>query len=323
MKWTQNLRASGTYRDVVWGNNLYIAVGDGGLISTSSDGKTWNDGISGTKLNLYSVAYGDRFVAVGKDGIILTSKNGTQWNAPKAYIQDGLSFTSIAWNGQLYCAGGIKGKVMTSPDGEKWTPIVTNSGGEFRGMASTPDGFLAAASSGGVGLYEKGKWTTQKISSYNFYGCACDGKQYLVGGKDGSLYRSTNGSKWQQIDTGITSYFMSILAINGEFVACGDGNVPHPAYGKAMSFIGCSKTGEKWVRDLTPDYSTLLGLASNGKNIIAVGARKLIIQAKWEAVTEPNEPPIIISKIKKYRISKNGVPFLTLEGEDIKIEEIQ
>ena len=51
-----------------------MAVGRGGAILTSPDGVTWTQRTSGTSRDLNGVAYGNGlFVAVGDFGIIFTS----------------------------------------------------------------------------------------------------------------------------------------------------------------------------------------------------------------------------------------------------------
>ena len=59
-----------TYYDldaITFGNNTFVAVGETGVVRTSSDdGATWDNGTSGTTRQLYEIAYGDStFVTVG------------------------------------------------------------------------------------------------------------------------------------------------------------------------------------------------------------------------------------------------------------------
>ena len=60
-----------TYYDldaITFGNNTFVAVGERGVVRTSSDdGETWDNGTSGTTRQLYEIAYGDStFVTVGE-----------------------------------------------------------------------------------------------------------------------------------------------------------------------------------------------------------------------------------------------------------------
>ena len=59
---------------MAYGNSLFVAVGDGGVILTSPDGVNWTARVSGTYNSLFGVTYGNgTFVAVGDGGTILTS----------------------------------------------------------------------------------------------------------------------------------------------------------------------------------------------------------------------------------------------------------
>src|SRR5690606_7860488 len=59
---------------VAYGNGLWVAVGDDGMIRTSTNGTSWTQRSSGTSNDLYGVAYGNGlWVAVGIGGTILTS----------------------------------------------------------------------------------------------------------------------------------------------------------------------------------------------------------------------------------------------------------
>jgi uncharacterized membrane protein len=65
---------------VTYGNGLFVAVGDGGVILTSPDGVSWTRRASGTSEWLRGVTYGNGlFVAVGLGGTILTSPDGVSW----------------------------------------------------------------------------------------------------------------------------------------------------------------------------------------------------------------------------------------------------
>jgi uncharacterized repeat protein (TIGR02543 family) len=63
-----------TLNGVTWTGNNYVAVGDGGVILTSSGNSDWKIQYSGTNLPIYGVAWtGSQCVAVGNSGMILTS----------------------------------------------------------------------------------------------------------------------------------------------------------------------------------------------------------------------------------------------------------
>ena len=71
-----------TPRSIAFGAGRYVAVGDGGKVSTSTDGFAWTAGSSGSTANLSAVLFAfDRFVAVGAGGTLLSSADGLAWTA--------------------------------------------------------------------------------------------------------------------------------------------------------------------------------------------------------------------------------------------------
>lgn len=70
-----------TPRAVAYGAGRYVFVGDGGGLSASSDGLTWNTAASGTTADLKAVIFAfNQFVAVGSQGALLTSSDGLAWS---------------------------------------------------------------------------------------------------------------------------------------------------------------------------------------------------------------------------------------------------
>ncbi|MEM9237177.1 MAG: PKD domain-containing protein, partial [Verrucomicrobiota bacterium] len=66
--WTRRHFLAEELRDVAYGGGLYVAVGDGGTIWSSTDGLAWSPESSGTAIDLDGVSYGNGgFVAVGAD----------------------------------------------------------------------------------------------------------------------------------------------------------------------------------------------------------------------------------------------------------------
>ena len=63
---------------------LFVAVGQNGIILTSSDGINWSSILSGVSTTLQSVTYSESlglFVIVGNSGTILTSSDGINWTS--------------------------------------------------------------------------------------------------------------------------------------------------------------------------------------------------------------------------------------------------
>jgi photosystem II stability/assembly factor-like uncharacterized protein len=72
---------------VAWGNQQFVAVGEGGTILTSPDAHTWTQRTSATSEYLYSMIWANQqFVAVGWNGTILTSPDARSWTPQKAHV---------------------------------------------------------------------------------------------------------------------------------------------------------------------------------------------------------------------------------------------
>lgn len=170
-----------TTSDVAWSSSLglWVAVGNGGLLSTSPDGKTWtartaNEGTTG----FFSVGWnGSLFVAVGSatsagsgPAAITTSPDGVTWTARTSNSGNSQALVQVAWDPilALWCAAGSSGGfVVTSPDGTTWTKTVITSATRVSGVASNGAGvFLISGTDGTHNAWTSTSgttWTAQTI----------------------------------------------------------------------------------------------------------------------------------------------------------------
>ncbi len=108
--WTS--RTSGTTQNL-WGfayGGMWVAVGDGGTILTSTNGITWTSRASGVSQNLWGVAYGGMWVAVGDGGTILTSPDGITWTSRASGVSQNLY--GFAYGGGMWVAVGSSGTII-------------------------------------------------------------------------------------------------------------------------------------------------------------------------------------------------------------------
>ena len=132
--WTKQVIADPyAINDVIWsaGHNMFIAVGNSGMISTSPDGVTWTSQTSGIAAeSIVGVASdGAMLVAVAPSWtptgtIIVTSSDGITWSTLSTTGNAGMQ--SIIWDGVQFVAAGSSGQLMLSPDGINWTLKYTN-----------------------------------------------------------------------------------------------------------------------------------------------------------------------------------------------------
>jgi hypothetical protein len=106
---------------VLLAGSTYIAVGNNGTITTTTDPSAWNTIVTtGTTRNLNSICYtGTMFVAVGDNGTILTSTDTTTWTIRTSGITT--SLRSIIYTGSTYIAVGDLNTILVSSDAVTWT----------------------------------------------------------------------------------------------------------------------------------------------------------------------------------------------------------
>jgi len=110
--WTGNTANGVTFNKVIYTghNNLFVAIGNSGHISTSADGRAWASaaGLPAGIGDLRDIIYtGGYYIAVGASGAILISTDGVAWT--KATLPSSASsyqFTSVASDGTNVLAVG-------------------------------------------------------------------------------------------------------------------------------------------------------------------------------------------------------------------------
>ncbi len=230
---------SGTDMDlfgVTYGNGLFVAVGEG-VILTSPDGASWTRGSCACAPGyLYAVTYGGgRFVAVGSDYMgapfAAVSTDGVNWSP--ATLPEGLwtEINGVAYGGRSFVAVTSDGRVLTSPDGDSWSPQDTGTGAWLSGVAHGNGVWVAVGGADqggqwqGVALRSSDgvNWTTETLPSpvMDLWGVAFVNGAFLAVGPDGTMLSSTDGQTWSQLDTGGTESLMGVAYGSGRYVAVG------------------------------------------------------------------------------------------------------
>jgi hypothetical protein len=181
--WTKSVSTPYTSMNYgAFGKGIFVAVGQNGIIKTSSDGQSWQSRESGTYSSLFTVAFnGQVFVAAGADGTIITSSDGIKWTIEKTDTSS--TFTKVVWNGNIFVAIGYTydiGVLYTSQDGINWTQRMLKTADSFSDM----------------------EWT---------------GKLFVCVGRDGVVYTSQDGVKWDFKNVG-NSIPLLKLAFNGDLM---------------------------------------------------------------------------------------------------------
>ncbi|MEX0650132.1 MAG: hypothetical protein WD200_03960 [Candidatus Andersenbacteria bacterium] len=247
IKFGTSLAYSGAY-----GSGKFVVVGNG-RTSYSTDANNWtpvNNGISGGR----AIAYGNnKFVAVGNNGSASYSSDGINWTVlPGGSMSTGIKFgtdvpVSITYgNGMFIAVGGI-GKASYSFDGINWTslPAGTNTGIKW-GTTGTPSSvaygngkFVVVGTQGKASYSEDGvNWTALpggsvdegiKFGTSNATSVTYGNDKFIVVGPQGKASYSNDGINWTalpfgSVDTGIkfgTSTANSIIYGKGVFIVVG------------------------------------------------------------------------------------------------------
>src|SRR5437899_8347993 len=98
-------------------------------MASSPDGTNWSNQIFHQGLALYSIAYGNnQFVAVGQGGLFLTSTDGSNWTTTVNSTFPGQWWDITFWNGRFVVLANTgylnnESSVFTSADGTNWNGI--------------------------------------------------------------------------------------------------------------------------------------------------------------------------------------------------------
>ena len=107
-------------RGIAFGNDIWVAVGDGGrLLSKVGDGN-WTERSSGITVDFNEIAFGNElFMAVGDSGTILVSSDGVNWTSRPSPTTGSISKINYTGDGFIFGAGG--GLHFSSDGGENWS----------------------------------------------------------------------------------------------------------------------------------------------------------------------------------------------------------
>ncbi len=239
-------RSSGGSVGVAYGNGVYVCVLDDGEIFTSPDSVTWTQRYSPARVfnGITDIAFANgRFLAIGYNGsnyVALRSFDGVKWAVKTLKSDHGFGSTIVVGDGEFLVP--IRGGVMTSRNGRKWTYHATN----------TPT---------------DNSW----LINQEIYG----GGQYVAVGETNSYHSvidtSPDGLSWEsQISQSLSTHVSRVRYIEeaGEFVGLGWREDGPP--------VAFSPDGQSWQEASSGPTGRLGGIAFDGFTYVAVGSNGLI-----------------------------------------------
>ena len=209
------------------GQNLLVAVGNGGAVVTYASG-TYNGTLqaSGTTNILTGVAAGSgSLVAVGYGGTCISSSLGANaWKSASTGTTQNLN--AIAYGNGTFVAVGLAGTVATSGDGSAWTVQQLGSTDNLYGIAYGELGFVAVGDNGGVFTSPDGVlWLQQEAPSsavlvHVGYG---DGVFVAIGFTGTILTSADQGITWASQNSGTSARLNGVTLGKDKFVLVGAG----------------------------------------------------------------------------------------------------
>jgi photosystem II stability/assembly factor-like uncharacterized protein len=259
---------------VTYANDRFIAVGSGGRILTSPEGRFWQVRSVEEQPALRSIARGAAaYVAVGEDGRIFRSASGVDWTPqPPPPGVGSPTMRSVIWTGSSFLAVGDVGTIWTSPNGTTWSQRFSGVVGRLNAAASSPSATIAVGNDGRIlweGAGPESEWSARTSgTSQDLLGAIWDAvnEQFIVVGANGLILTSPNGISWSPAtDSPLDSLPLRDLAqsTQGHILAIGD-----------EGRIFASVDGETWdplvsgtretLRSITYGDGIFLALGDNG-----------------------------------------------------------
>lgn len=234
--------------DIAFGNGKYVAVGDNGYISTSTNGTSWTTPKQVGTTRWSKIAYGNgKFFAITLTSYFTTSTNGTTWTTPRKLDVSG-GTNDIAYGGGKLILACYSGNLWTSTDdGQTWSNT-HHYGSDTWKIVTYANGKFVAVSTNGYAISSvDGETWENRISAINSYYPPVDiaygnGKFIIVGGK-GRLSTSGDAITWPATKYIQNLDFNCIEYSNSKFMAVGS------LYenSKYVYYMTTSTDGETWT----------------------------------------------------------------------------
>lgn len=277
--WSSAISPSGDrLQDVIFANNLFVAVGEHGTILTSVDGLNWSSQTGRASQDLDALAVGNGLaVAVGKSGTILHSTDGTTWNYSQA--PGGASLHGVAYGDGKWVAVGDSTNIFTSTDGWNWNAHWPGfSFSYLKSVLYANNLWVAVGTNGQIITSPDALAWTKRTSPVShdlndvIYG---NGTFVVVGDNnlqpDATILTSPDGITWQDRSVSVGKNARGIGFANGlNVIALNDG----------MILYGSNATASSWQpanTGITEDGANLRGVTWSSNLWVAVGNDGIIL----------------------------------------------
>ena len=266
--------------DVGYGNGRFVAVGDKGVISSSTDGYNWTHQDSGSTSILRKVAWADgNFVAVGDGGTILTSTNGTKWSNAQSSGTDTNLYGAVYAKGQWLAVGDSQ-TVIQSKDTQNWVGKDFKEALDEYGNPSPAYRLLGITYGNNVYLAAKRGGSFRKSSDDgNTWGSGASiAKGYLSGISYNNGVFVASGSLWDVVSSGLiatsidgSNWTSTKLNVSSEMTSSQFDNGQWMAVGGSGEIFSSSDNAKTWNAQISGSKKNLKGVVGGNGVWVAVG----------------------------------------------------
>jgi hypothetical protein len=192
---------------VLYTNGTFLAVGSGGRVSISADGKNWAAHTTAISDWLYDVIYArGTYVSVAHNQV-QWSTNGVAWTQSVVSANAGIYLSHLGFGNDTFVAIGEFGEVFCSTNLLAWVPGNTGSTQRLSSIAFGRELFVAVGDAGTILRSSDGMaWTSQSAPTTNaLNGVRFIGDRFIAVGNAGTILSSVDGVAWEVAASGVTT----------------------------------------------------------------------------------------------------------------------
>lgn len=290
--WTETA-APGLLLDVIHENGTAVAVGEDGLLVTSTDLQTWSQRPAFTIHDLIAIGYWqNRFISISKGWEVFTSANGISWTKattlsamPEALNTEHQHAVILMQDGLLaYSSDGLNWQERQTglPNGTK---SLIWDGTRYVGVGS--DGLLVYG-------YALDNWAAILRDEFiPRVGAARKGDLFFAPTSDG-YFASGCGRSWRKQSSPIIDRLSGIERFEGGFMGVGDGGL-----------VATSQNGYEWTQLPFLNTENLYTLAISPDAIVADGAEETYVRP-----VSSNDWEMLDFSLRAHRFVWDGATFI-------------
>lgn len=215
-EWRLQINSTGhPLSDVVYGNGRYVAVGDDGIILTSTSGHVWVEepNIITTEDLIEIKFYDGFFICIGDNGTVLVSNDGSSWWQKNIIIEQclyGITYNKL--QNEIVVVGS--NHTIKKLD---FNSLVRRSAYTWKDAFETSDHTFSVS--------EKDSKSTDKSTQiHELFDIIYAYNMYIIVGSDG-IQQSSDGIKWNISNPCPNVTLYSIIASDGMFIVVGDSGI--------------------------------------------------------------------------------------------------